>query len=723
MKATTRCTRPQYVCGNEKIKLIGGIDGYFPDFGHHLENEMGGLWLYPVKLLDGFWMRFIDHTAGTVDCYMKADEFENYPHKNVFSYYGGGLGHTTVTAARTQLAPEGVKGIQIKYVFHNHGKAVCDCSTEFLARVHMVPVWLSEEVGLHAGERVDMTCRDKERCFVAKDSDNPWYAIIGCDTPWAENRMGDFFGPENTVGTGISCAMTHNFYLAPGETKEITFYVAGSELSEEDARNQYRQLLLDRDYEGEKKAKYDKLIGRARLTLEDKQFQNIYDWAKVNADWLILDQDTYGRGIMAGIPEYCWWFGCDSFYTLQGILGMGDSKLCRDTLRLIKDYSEQVNGNGRVIHELLPNGHCPNPGNTQETAHFVTMVWKYFEWTGDREFLEECLPYIHKSIAWLREQDDDGDMYPTGYGITEIAGLNMEMIDTIVYTCEAYECYGKMLELDGDHEAARAYLSLYEQMKEKINQELWDEENGLFCDAYASYETIEKKRDVIEGMLESSHSDEMKNYILRILEERKNDGAMERGWLLNRNWPINTPMEIGIADEDKALRALAVMSTDDYIGPYGMYLSAMYRGAQMTISTGVMAVAQAMYGRVDEALGLIEKMFTTFGMATPGSMSEMSPDYGCFVQAWTAYSTFLPVVRFFFGIEPLASQKKLLVNPCMPAKWQKASLEEVPVLDGTVSVRVEGKTLTVENKTSYPAVLCGGKAECQPGQSVTVDYK
>ena len=32
MKISTRCTSPQYVCGNEKIKLIGGIDGYFPDF-------------------------------------------------------------------------------------------------------------------------------------------------------------------------------------------------------------------------------------------------------------------------------------------------------------------------------------------------------------------------------------------------------------------------------------------------------------------------------------------------------------------------------------------------------------------------------------------------------------------------------------------------------------------------------------------------------------------
>lgn len=735
MKVSTRCARPQYVCSNEKIKLIGGIDGYFPDFGHHLENEMGGLWLYPVKILDGFWMRFIDHTAGTVDCYMKADEFENFPHKNVFRY-GGGLGHTTVTAKRVQMAPEGIKGILVKYIFRNHGQKPCDCTTELLARVHMAPVWLSEELGIHRGEKVELCFWEEEKCFLAKDCDNPWYTLIGCDCGWDESRTGDFFGPEITSGSGVSCAVTHHFALGPGEEKEMTFYFAGSEISREDALKQYRLLREDRDYEGEKEEKYRDILAKTVLDIEDGRFREIFDWVKVNTDWLILDQEIYGRGIAAGLPEYPWWFGCDSFYTLQGVLGIGNAALCRDTLRLVREYSEKVNGNGRIIHEILPNGYCPNPGNTQETAHFVTMVWKYFQWTGDRAFLEECLPYIKKSMAWLLEQDEDGDMYPSGYGIIEIAGLNMEMIDTIVYTCEAYECYGRMLELVGEGQEARSYLERYREMKEKINRELWDEEAGLFCDAYASYATIEEKHDVIEGMLRESRSQEIKQHILKLLEERKDDADQEKGWLLNRNWVINTPMEIGIADGEKAMKALRKMEGPDYIGEYGMYLNALAQDAQMTINTGVMAVAQAMYGKTDEALRLIEKMFASFGMATPGSISEMSPDYGCFVQAWTAYSAFLPVVRFFFGIEPLASEGKIRVTPCMPDKWKKAALKNVLVLDGAVSVSVETKgqevEVTVENNTSYPAELrpgakyvCAGESpdSCAPGGKTTVRYR
>lgn len=732
MKASTDCTRPLYVCGNEKIKLIGGIDGYFPDFGHHLENEMGGLWLYPVKLLDGFWMHFKDHTAGTVDCYMKADKFDNYPHKNEFCY-SGGLGHTTVNAERTQLAPEGIKGIVVKYKFRNHGREAAECSTEFIARVDMKPVWLSEELGIFDGEKDEIWYRDEDNCFLAKDCDNPWYTVIGCSLPWKSSRTGDFWGPENTVGNGVSCAMSHDFVLGQGEEKEITFYIAGSELSEEDAMSNYRLLLQDKDFEKEKEERYEKILGQSRLIVADKKFQNIYDWAKVNADWLILDQETYGRGIIAGIPEYPWWFGCDSFYTLQGILCTGDIRLCRDTLTLIRDYSEKINGNGRIVHEILPNGYCPNPGNTQETAHFVSMVWKYFQWTGNREMLDQCLPYIRKSIAWLQEQDDDGDLYPSGYGIIEIAGLNMEMMDTIVYTCEAYGCYSKMLELTGETEEAEKFRALHTAMKQKINEELWDEEAGLYCDAYASYNTIREKQDVIEEQLKYSRSDETREHILKLLEERKGDACRERGWLLNRNWVINTPMETGIADEDKALRALEKMEGPDYIGDYGMYLDALKKNATMTISTGVMAVAQCMYGRTDEALRLLEKMFSSFSMATPGSISEMSPDYGCFVQAWTAYSIFLPVAGFFFGIEPKASEGRIYIKPSLPSKWSEASLENVRVLDGTVTVaarRREGQlAVTVENHTSFPVSVqkpgtCRGAgiqtADCAPGECCEV---
>lgn len=130
----------------------------------------------------------------------------------------------------------------------------------------------------------------------------------------------------------------------------------------------------------------------------------------------------------------------------------------------------------------------------------------------------------------------------------------------------------------------------------------------------------------------------------------------------------------------------------------------------MTISTGAMAVAQARYGYSDRALELIEKIFSTFGMATPGSISEMSPDYGCFVQAWTTYGVMLPVTGFFFGIQPKASQDKIVLNPCLPESWTDASLEHVRVFDGEISMTCKktasGTKIQVINTTGKPVEIC-----------------
>ena len=68
-----------------------------------------------------------------------------------------------------------------------------------------------------------MVFREEDHCFLAKDSANPWFAVIGCDLEWDESKIGNYFGPENTVGNGVSCVMTHHFVLEPGMTKEMTF--------------------------------------------------------------------------------------------------------------------------------------------------------------------------------------------------------------------------------------------------------------------------------------------------------------------------------------------------------------------------------------------------------------------------------------------------------------------------------------------------------------------
>jgi glycogen debranching enzyme len=426
----------------------------------------------------------------------------------------------------------------------------------------------------------------------------------------------------------------------------------------------------------------------------------------VNTDWLIQDSGAYGRGLTAGLPEYPWWFGCDNCYALQGVLAMGETKLCRDTLELILAYSEKHNGNGRILHEVTTGGVCVNPGNTQETAHFLTAVFAYYQWTGDTDFIARAYPYLQKSVAWLNNQDTDNDLFPSGYGIIEIAGLHSELIDSAVYTCVAYSCYARICRLMGNEAEAMPWEEKAERLKEAINKKMWDEEAGLYCDAFTSYPEVAKNQATILGKVRGALRPDVSACFQALLEKKKPLGDTESGWLINRNWVINTPMEMGIAPKEKAERALKRMHTPEFIGPYGMYLSALLQGSAMTISTGVMAVAQARYGHSDRALELIKRMFSTFSRSTPGTISEMSPDYGCFVQAWTAYAVMVPIVLYFFGVQPDAYHGRVVIDPCMPAEWKQASLKNVHVPGGILNLDYqenEGrKSLTISGSCEKP---------------------
>ncbi len=97
---------------------------------------------------------------------------------------------------------------------------------------------------------------------------------------------------------------------------------------------------------------------------------------------------------------------------------------------------------------MSSNGFVANKGNTQETAHFAVVVWKVFQRTGDVRFLQEMYPYIKLGLKWLlAEQDKNGNMFPEGYGIMEVRGLNAELIDVAVYTQQALEIASKMAAL------------------------------------------------------------------------------------------------------------------------------------------------------------------------------------------------------------------------------------------------------------------------------------
>jgi glycogen debranching enzyme len=670
-----------YICAGNRTYMVGSQNGGFPDFGHHVDNEMGGLWNHPIKLMDGFWLQITDSAApageGTAIWLEQSDSFHNYAFYNEHHYSLPELGLEVV---RRQFCPDDLEGFVIRYELRDLKGSNRELSLRFLGRTDLRPVWFSEQKQIVDGQdeaRLD----NAQGRVVAWDERNPWFVAFGADRLYSNGVIErELFGPERTAGQGITGDLTYEGIAITAEgTAEITFFVAGSYASEALALETYDSIKQKHEELWQSKyQRYEEIAARTVIDIPDPELQKVFNWVKFHNDWLVREVSEVGRALGAGHPEYPWWFGCDNSYAVLGLLPVGELKLAKETLDLIHLQSEKVNGNGRIIHEISTCDIVANKGNTQETSHFIKCLWDTFLWNGDIEFLRSVYPSVKKGLTWLLgEMDPDGDLLPEGYGIIEIEGLNVELIDSAVYTYEALRVASQMAELFGEQETSHEYAELALRLGKKINSDMWIEKEGLYADAMAEVEKVMQRMDIYVERARKSGAEEAAQELEQMKEAMSAlDPKSEQPWLF-KNWVINTPMEVGLAPRDKAIRALDRMGSPEFTGPWGTYLSGMYRTDMMTISTGVQAVAEARYDRMDESLRFVKLIASTFNKRLPGSISEMSPDYGCFVQAWTNYGIVWPLMTYMLGIQPRAYWKELTIRPRLPQAWNHASVEKV----------------------------------------------
>ncbi len=676
-----------YVTAGDRAYLIGTQDGNFPDLGEHVPGEMGGLWLHPIKLIDGFWAQVTDSAAHQEVPLSESTDFVTYPYGTRFRY---GPVLDSLEIERFQFSPDGQQGVVVQYEFKNAAARKRDLTFQFSVKTELRPVWFSDHLGINDA-RDTVAWQPASRRFIAKDTKNGWFSIWGAASSAGARPLANP-QPIHPSGMGVTAASSYSLSVAPNGTSTLTFIIAGSATDRTEAVNAYRYLaghhatLL-----ASKKARYASLIERARVTIPDRRLQEVYNWVKINAEWLVRDVPGIGRGLGGGLMEYPWWFGTET-YSLQALMATGDFDLVRQTLRLLKSQSMKANGNGRIVHEVTTNGAISNPGNTQETAQFILTVDKLFEWTGDLAFAREMYPAMTMGIHWLlTDMDQNEDLFPEGYGIMEVSGLDAELIDVAVYTQQALKATAHIAGILNEPDAAERYSHLASQLATRINERFWVEAEGSYADFYGTRaQAISAAAGAIrqiglKGANELTPRDqELIGYYERLKQKFSAMPDSTRGWLTNKNWVIATPLETGIAPRARALRLLDKIRLEN-VGEYGPFLSAVDKQAMMTISTGVQAVSEANYGRTDQALWYVDRIVRTFNRVSPGSISEMMPDYGCFVIAWTSYGIVLPLIQHVFGIQPDALHKTVVFEPHLPAGWEDIRIDDVSVGTNQVS--------------------------------------
>jgi len=743
-----------YICGTEGFYLAGDQNGKFTPRGWHISNEMGGIWQQPIKLFDGY--TFAVATATSKVWFDQALEFSQYPWGNRFVYEGTSK---IDKVERVEFVSKS-KFLQVEFLVSS-SEEHDSFQLELCAQVDLRPSWLADWKGIEDGFD---ECWFNEEVFaiVCKDTKNDWYSAIGGNNMLVYTHP-DFNAdePENHVEICFTAEMEN---LGSGKFSASVFLVGSTQSEEEivDKLSFASQHSVD-NFLGQV-AFYSHIQHNSELQLPDLELQDMLEWLKYNIQWVTFDIPEIGRGVAGGLPEYPMFFGCDTTYTVQGLLSIGEHYLAQQSLDLLEFVSLFQNQySGRIIHELSTSGAVYNSGNVQETAHYVMQIWNLFLHTGNWEWLSGKYHTVRRNIEYLRSADSDGNLIPEGPGIMEISSLHqVEMIDVAAYTQGAFQsaaniaralsshaqdqcgefyescpgwsddsyrvdcfinneeeciehqccwdsdtppgypwCFvpsGELCALDTQSldDNFQQWSSWAEELKDYINSVGWVNSENSYADFLATpTDALEIIRDAIKRIEGLGDREDTLNW-LRNLESSTEQQILhgddqKQGWVVFHNWITFIPLEMNLADQHRA--NLALSTAEKFLNDYGVFVSGidkssnsegntervdLYTNAVMTIPTNVLATAEARNGRIEESLRLLKTLANSFSFATPGSLHEISPQGGCFVQAWNVFSM-VPVVNSFFGISPRAHERTIDISPHFPTQWNWVKLHNYQI--------------------------------------------
>lgn len=719
-----------YVTAGNRVYSIANQHGEFPEIGWRQPGEMAGVWDHPIKLLDGFWFGLssrlpaisaITDAANEITWLTAARRWRMTPGEVEIDY-----ALPQVQVSRREYGVPDCEGMLIRLTLSNNSKETVRCTLHFLACTDLRAAWLGENRLAWRDGRDEAVYLPEHCCIAAFNTVNPASVCFGAtQAPSAVTLGNELWATKPPKGGGISAHLRYACSLAPQETKEMIFLIAGSTSSSEEALATFERLLAAPDaYCDRQRQSYQRVIDRCALFSDDTLMETAFGWAKASLHMLERDVPGIGHGISAGLPDFPWWFGNDTAYAILPLVASGQFELAIASLRTLAHYSEMMNTNGSVVHEILTQGHVHDTGHLVETPLFTRAVYHAFRWTGDRDLLHELYPFCKRGLLnyVLGSCDADGDLCASGKGLVETrelhGGAGFETLDIAAYTAEALLCLAELAAEAGDSAIIPALREQATRLRRHVNSAWWLADEELFGDIYTSAAALAASNNALRAENLFLPGDRIEYDATDVLLQRQATRArltgetpeQERPWLL-KHFIAAVPMETGLATAAHAQHAFARLESDEFTSHWGLYLNPERQRVTMALPTSIMAVAEAQYFRMDTALAYSHNIARTLFQGMPGAFSEIAPDSGCFIMASATYGIIWPVVHHFFGFHPHAAARSVSFLPHLPLSWQQARLQDVRVGNTSMNLTVsqhEAEThITLETSDAQYTCIMG----------------
>jgi hypothetical protein len=641
-----------------QIYLIGDVDGGFrprsnvydlytfgePLGNDPLANELQGVWAQPVKALDGY--QFVVEVNGESYALNSASQFTQTFTTVKFEF---DLPEAGLNGVRTDFAAQNQPILFTKLSLHNISASDIEVKLDFFAHFDLEDAWFTSLADKrNKGETVEII--DDRLVAHARSAPDKWAVAVGSD-PLPDQLQVVKVKENQKVGQ-----MTFTTSLEPGERMAWSFaVVVESESGAEQALGSLDNWMPERArFLIEKQQLYDSIaVDGPHLISPDKGLNRAFDIARANMQMLEAESPALGQYFYAGLEMFPFWFSNDGAYSLLGLLANDQYEAARNHLLIGTRFHQD----GSIPHQISPAGDLVGVGNAQETSQWVSGVWDYYLWTGDREFLKSAYPTAVAGILHytMEEIDQDDDGYPEGPAMVEREGMGPEKVDATSYLWLALNDLALMAEELNDFETAERARQESSNLQASFTADWWLPEEKLYA-----------------------------NSLLQPSNTPRNDG----------HWTVAVPLEVGIAPPEQARLSLERIQSD-YLNEWGLVHTLDDDERVWTLPTAVLSQGAYNYGDAELGFAMLQNIAKTLDHGGIGLFHELIPDGLSFFQLWSGATYIRGIVEDLLGIAVRSDRHEMIIAPQLPGSWESAGLQQLRFGEHTVSIMATPNDITV----------------------------
>ncbi|MBV8415280.1 MAG: hypothetical protein JO251_08735 [Verrucomicrobia bacterium] len=724
----------RYVAAGDRAYVVGVQDGsqvpavsLNPNgIGWHIKGQMGGVWAHPIKLLHQFQF-FLN--GSLLPAATKFVSGEGYVRLELSETDG-------LEISETQFAPDGLPVVLVGVKLRNSSHSTTSVTLAINAQSELISAfpWSGTDPTsefIHQQDEVTFDSTTGALQFTQPGRPT-WYALVSAALDPNDRVTG--FEPLGASGLGPAGShkgaggmLTYRVTLGGRSSTTVWFAIAGSNVDKSEASRALTMgLASPKELLREKISGRQQVLSQAQIEVPDADIQAAFDWGKLNlADMrrtvrnMMVQDSMEGKagtypatilgvvpvvsGFGAGYPDYPWFFGTDGAYTTFSLSAVGQWQEAKNHIDTIRQISQLVNGQtGKVLHEIVTDGSIyfgtnAQNGDVNETAEFATAVATLWRWSGDNSVRDDNYDFIKAGLTYITSNlvtaSLNPDGWPEGAGMVEANGMGATKLDVAVYTIRALNDLAEMAASKGDTATHDFATSKAAALTAKFVQDWWIPSQGLFADSLALSQKVPTDPNATLGT---------------------SPGYSRLEQLF---WINATPMETSFASVPDASMAFPQLESSTFTGTTGFFQQGQKGGFQASaVNTGVMAIAEANYGRMDQSLRYVEFVADELDVEQPGALPELfdSPDYKYFsggnpfggamvMQAWSSYGIHWPLVELYLGIRPDAPAKTLAVVPDLPGSWKELSIDNLHVGSDQIAVSVKRAGINYITTVSAPA--------------------